>query len=385
MKTQRLLLLALCLLLALPLITPAQEVASPLTLAELEQFNQALLERAIADELDTFKTEEGGYLAKGNMYEVLVASPDLSPDSLVLSAALVHYGARNPELTGPRGAVTDMQLEDLLALFANDNPYLTGTREEAVLYIRGELPLAVQVGYVLRDGQQVLLVEYGVYYQAGEGVSRAGIQFTLEEGRVTAARTFIAPHTLSQQDAQEEIDRKKATQEAGDYLAYVSQGGSQLGREDLVLAGLDFLDITPQGASAILGEPHSEETADNTDDSALVTLQWPGVEAVFRQHGDSHKAYRLTVTDLPFEGPRGLKVGDTLAQAISRFEHGAQLPAIGGTLYGDAENQNPPYGLMITGIDGVELYYVLALEEGKVGLLLQFMDERIISMTLTYL
>lgn len=389
MKTLRMLVIAL-LLLAVSLSAAAQEAApaeeaGPLTLAELELFNQSLLERAINDKLETFQAEDGYYLAKGDMYEVQLASPDLSSDSLVLSGALVHYGSRNQVLEGPRGSRTEMNLPDLLALFANDNPYLTGTREVAVLYIRGVLPAAVQTGIVLREGQSVLLVEYNVYYQAGEGVSRAGIQYTIENDLVTAARSFVSQQTLSQQDAQAEIDKLLSLQEAGEYRAYVSQGGTPLGREDLVLAGVDFLDVSPQSIKDSMGEPEVEEKADNTGGGVIITQQWPGLEAVFQQNGDKVRAYRLTVSDLPFEGPRGIKVGDTLAQVISRFEHGAELPSIGGTLYGDAENQNPPYGLMITGMDGVELYYVMEVEENKVGLLLQFLDDQLVSMSLTYL
>jgi hypothetical protein len=387
MKTLRTLLIALlCLMISLPAFAGqnAAQAETPLTLAEVEQFNQQLLEKAIADELETFQTEEG-YLARGNMYEVLLGSPDIAPDSLVFSSALVYYGASNQELSGPRGSKTEMALGDLLALFANDNPDLTGTPQTAVLYIRGALPAAVHTGFILRDGQKILLVEYNVYYQAGEGVSRAGIQYTVEDEKITAARSFVSRETLSQAEAQEEIDLLLALQEKGDYRAYVSQGGTPLDREDLTLAGLDFLDTAPDIAKAVLGAPVFEDRADNSDGSVLITQQWPGMEAVFQQQDAEVKVYRLTATDAQYEGPRGIKTGNTLAQVIGRFEHGSHLPQIGGTLYGDAENQNPPYGLMISGLEGVQLYYVLAIDEVKVGLLLDFVDDVLVSMSITYL
>jgi hypothetical protein len=86
-----------------------------------------------------------------------------------------------------------------------------------------------------------------------------------------------------------------------------------------------------------------------------------------------------------FEGPRGLRLKDTLAQAISRFEHTGELHQGGGELYGDALNQNPPYGLMVVNEDSTLLYYAVSVQENKVGLLLEFVDDVLVSMSITYL
>ena len=85
------------------------------------------------------------------------------------------------------------------------------------------------------------------------------------------------------------------------------------------------------------------------------------------------------------KGPRGVRLEDTLAQALSRFPHGGVLGEAGGTLYGDAENQVPPYGLMRIEADSTLLYYAFEAEAGKAGLVLAFVDDALVSMTLTYL
>ncbi len=383
MKRFFIFLLALAFLLSFS--ASAQEAPKPLALAEIEQFNQQLLDRAMADGLEPFASEEG-YLARGEGYELLLSSGDLSGDSVVLSAALHGLGHEQEEpLEGPRGIRLEMKADDLLALFPNDNPYLSGNGDSAVLYIAGELPAAVYAGFVLRQGRTLTLAEYDVYYQAQDGVSRAGIQVTFEQGLVGAVRSFFPSRGLSQEEARQALDHLRALQEETGYIAYGDGVGTQLTREDLVLAGLDFVDLTSAQAKAVLGEPGNEETVSNSGGGSLVTLQWPGAEAVFRLEGEKERAVRLTVREGILEGPRGLRIGDSLAQAISRFEHGEDLPDKGGALYGDAAGQQPPFGVMAAGPEGATLYYAVKTDKGNAALMLEFIADVLVSMTLTYL
>ena len=99
--------------------------------------------------------------------------------------------------------------------------------------------------------------------------------------------------------------------------------------------------------------------------------------------GKGARAERITVNAGSFDGPRGLRLGQSLAQAISLFAHGEELPVEGGTLYG--EGQTPPYGTMVSGSGYVSLYYVIGSDHGAAGLVLTFMDDKLASMSLTYL
>lgn len=381
---KRIITLALTFVLLFSLAAKAQQEApQPLTLAEIEQFNAELLARAIREDL-TPVPAEGGFLARGESYELLLSSEDLSGDSVVLSAALVRGGHGEEALPGPRGLRLETPAEEALTLFPNDNPFLAGTPDSAALYVAGELPAAVHLGFLLREGQKLTLAEYGVLYQADEGVSRAGVQLTFEQGLLSAVRSYVSAGSMGQEEARETLDALRALQEETAYIAYGSQEGTRLTREDLVLAGLDFVDLTRETALNALGAAANEETADNGGGS-LVTMQWPGVEAVFIVEGGNEKAQRLTVREGLLEGPRGLRIGDSLAQAISRFDHGEDLPVQGGALYGDAAGQKPPFGALVAGADGTTLYYAVETDKGSAALMLEFIQDSLVSMTMTYL
>lgn len=383
---KKLLCLLLCLLL-LPIFALAEEAPGPLTLAEIEQFDQALLAQAIKDKLEPFAAE-GGFMVRGENYELLLAGEDLSADSLVLSAALVWAGPPHEGeavLEGPRGSQPGMLSEQLLPLFLNDNPYLAGRQDGAVLYIAGELPAATMTGQVFRDGQQLQLVEYKVYYQAGDGVAQAGLQFTLEQGFVTAMRSFIIKEALGQQEAGEQLAALRDLQEQTAYVAFGDKDGSQLAREDFDLGGLDFFDSDLAAATTLLGQPDNQETLDNSDGSQLLVCQWQGLEAVFTRKGEATKLERITVNGGSYEGPRGLQLGDTLAQVLPRFDQSAQPGAQGGALYGQADKQEPPFGLMVVSQEGTQLYYAIAAQSGKAALILEFVDDVLVAMSLSYL
>ena len=397
--------LALLVCLVLTLLAPAalpetQNTPEGLKLAEIEQFNHDLLLAAISENLPPFAAE-GGYVVRGANYEILLQGEDLSPDSVVLSAAIIAPGSGMQEgeiseeaegtgtapaiLTGPRGSLPGMKAADLLALFLNENEFLQGQTNSAALYIEGTLPAAVGTGFVLRDGQELQLAEYDVYYQVGEGVARAGVMYTIEHGFVTAIRSFVSSEALSQQEAENELNKLRELKEQTEYIAFGERSGSQLVREDLSLGGLDFLDTDDKMAAALLGEPVSRETHENSDGSMLLILQWEGFEAVFTQKADVTRAERLTVNGGNFEGPRGLKINDTLAQVISRFEHSGGAPDETGLLYGDALNQVPPYGLMVQGAESTLLYYAVNLDNGEAALIVEFVDDLMVSMSITYL
>ncbi len=377
---KRLLVILMSLLLVAGSLALAEEARGPLTLAEIEAFNEALLARGAKEELTT-RALDDHYLAMGKGYELTLSSSDISDDSVVLGAAIGVDAQGISELKGPRGIQVGSAVEELLKTYPNDNPYLAGNQDGAVLYISGILPAAVYTAFVVRDGQAISLVEYNVYHQVDNGVARAGLQYTIDQGVVRAIRSFMTQEALSQTEAQEAISRLAALQEENSVVTNAGDLGTPLEREDMSFGQMDFFDLTPEGAKAALGEPEFEEKAG----AGLLTLQWPGVEAVFSldKDGKALRAERVTVTDGNLEGPRGLRLGQTLAQVISLFAHGEDLPENGGFLYG--KEQTPPYGSLVVGGDYVSLYYVIEAEGGNAGLVLTVMENKLVSMALTYL
>ncbi|MDD3109959.1 MAG: hypothetical protein PHH32_04870 [Eubacteriales bacterium] len=380
---KRLTALLAALFLAVSGLALAEAAPAPLALAEIESFNAGVLGRAGAEE-PTLRQAGDAWLALGQGYELTLSSGDISTDSVVLGAAVTLEAGQDAQLKDPRGVTVDSPVEELLKAYSNDNPYLAGNQDSAVLYIAGELPAVVYTGFVVRDGQTLSLVEYNVYHQVDGGVARAGMQYTISQGRVRAIRSFLNLVPLSQAEAQEALGRLAALQEENSVVMNAGQPGSPLEREDMEIGGLDFFDLTPETAQAVLGAPEYEEEAKSAG-GTLVTLQWPGVEAVFslEEGGKGARAERITVNAGSFDGPRGLRLGQSLAQAISLFAHGEELPVEGGTLYG--EGQTPPYGTMVSGSGYVSLYYVIGSDHGAAGLVLTFMDDKLASMSLTYL
>ncbi|MDD2562479.1 MAG: hypothetical protein PHG11_09225, partial [Eubacteriales bacterium] len=174
---KRLTALLAALFLAVSGLALAEAAPAPLALAEIESFNAGVLGRAEAEE-PTLRQAGDAWLALGQGYELTLSSGDISTDSVVLGAAVTLEAGQDAQLKDPRGVTVDSPVEELLKAYSNDNPYLAGNQDSAVLYIAGELPAVVYTGFVVRDGQTLSLVEYNVYHQVDGGVARAGMQYT---------------------------------------------------------------------------------------------------------------------------------------------------------------------------------------------------------------
>ncbi len=336
---KRLLVILMSLLLVAGSLALAEEARGPLTLAEIEAFNEALLARGAKEELTT-RALEDHYLAMGKGYELTLSSSDISDDSVVLGAAIGVDAQGISELKGPRGIQVGSAVEELLKAYPNDNPYLAGNQDGAVLYISGILPAAVYTAFVVRDGQAISLVEYNVYHQVDNGVARAGLQYTIDQGVVRAIRSFMTQEALSQTGTAEAQEATAAWRPCRRRTAWspTPATGHPLEREDMSFGQMDFFDLTPggrQGRAGRAGKAFEEAGAGLHPAVA-------GVEAVFSLDKDGKALRAERASPSPTHpGPRGLRLGQTLAQVISLFAHG-DLPENGGFLYG--KEQTPPYG-----------------------------------------
>ena len=94
------------------------------------------------------------------------------------------------------------------------------------------------------------------------------------------------------------------------------------------------------------------------------------------------RAERIDVSLPGLEGPRGLRIGTELNQAIGRFEHGLELSSPTQLLYGDGEH--PPYGRMETQGGETQLSYALEQDGETIMLTLMFIDGDLVDMSLSY-
>ncbi len=377
--------LLLALLMAAPALAFTEDAsAQPLSLQELNAFAASLVERALAQRLEPVRGEEG-YSVSWPGCTLFLSSGDLSSDTVVSEAVILSKGeAGGPAAEAIRGVSVPDSVEALLAAYPNDNPDLAGTQQNAVLYLRGELPLPVSAGVLTREGQELRLVEHSVYYAADQGILQSGIQYTVENGAVSAVRFFGGAEAVTLEEAAERLRGLAALQEQTGYFAYDTRSPGPLTREDLSFAGLDFLDLSPQAAAAVLGPAVHEETIEDSNGELILIAQWEAAETafIFDAEGRFLRTDRFTVSSSAVEGPRGVRVGNTLPMVLSRFEHGeGPLPEESAVLYGDAGKETAPYGLLSVEEGSALVHY--AIEEGgrAVVLIFSFLEGILVEMS----
>lgn len=378
--------LLVCLLvLALLIPAAAEDLAAPkpLEAEELNAWTQSLLERAINDKLQVLETPEG-LQAHGRGYSVFPASRDLSPDTLLTGAVIDGESIGVQGLTGPRVSLVTQAVGAVLAAFPNDNPSLMGSEEAAVLYLRGAFPQPVLTGMVFRDGQDITLVEYAVFTPNTDSVDRSGVLFTVQDGFITAIRYFGAENVPTA-EALQQLSTLAALQEEKGYFSFSTSSPLPMQREDLVLGGLDFLDLDPESAISVFGEPVATETAQDSNGDRIDIVQWEplSITFIYDKGGNFLRAQQATVHGM-LEGPRGLRLGDSMLGALVRFPNESEtLSAAQVALYGDSANPAEPYGVLLQEGDTGTLHYGIPLSDGSVLFSCLFMDEELVEMSFT--
>lgn len=366
--------LLICLMMLLPAALAAEVEESPaLSLEEMEMYYATLLEQLKTEGCQITANEQGTFTAQSSAGDIFLSQQTLSDETHVLGARL------NVDTACLRGLKVGDTLDMILQLYPNDNPSLTGTYYEATLSFRGAEP-EICLGYALRDGQRVQEVTYVVYNWQADGILKAGITYTLDQGSIQQISLFTADELLTAEEVETEINDSAMIQEATEYFAYPSSmNGLELDpfcREDLLFAGLDFYGLTPEKAISVLGAAPVDEWTADSNGAFLRLLQWDSISLVCRY--DSSKqfqsVYSLSVNDDVMEGPRGLRIGDYLDTVLFRFRHSeGSLIENGMQLYGDG--QNAPYGTVTYGPDADTVTYAVSLDGEVVLLRLTFMDD----------
>lgn len=369
-------LMTVCLVCALCLPALAEEVA-PLTVDEVDAFLELLREEAMQDEnLTVVPSEEGGVYNATFAGGMLVLAEDaLHENTAIVGAELSASRADLRELSittsvdeMPLGA----HLGDVLAAYPCDNAVLYGTYEEAVLAMSGSLPGTAFAGVAQREGQRVNQVIYYAYETLGNATVRVQVAYRFDENQLMGISIVGAEEV---ENAQAEMDAYAALQEEMAYYAYPSsQDGSELDvfvREDLAFSGLDFLSMDYETLVERFGTPASDEWLEDTDGAFIRTCVWEGMEVTFKY--DAQKQFvaptHLVVTGVMLEGPRGVRVGDSMNSILYRFRHGEGDTVDGAmVLYGEANAA--PYGQLRYEGTGAYLTYLAQVPGGTVGLYL---------------
>ncbi|MCL2811237.1 MAG: hypothetical protein FWD25_05025 [Clostridia bacterium] len=317
----------------------------PATHAELLQWRDEIWAQTrhlpvYNDPLNTYDpTGSATYLIQLESYTVESISPTLDvEENPILSVTFNDTHAQ-----GPRGTGLGMWAEEILAAYPNDNPALIGNQEFAALYVSD-----AAWGLVMRDHRGLLNIEYGL----ADGFDCIILSYVIADGQVSDMRVSGFSETISPEELSERIAMVRGVAADNSFDPETAMlpplHAEMFHPGDLVFSGLDFLNETEQ--SMYLKEVEQSLYMSRFDGD-------PGLEIGFmarRFEGEDMRLESLRITDPKFEGPRGLRVGDPLLEALTRFR--SEDPAYQGPLtilYAPGETmKQPPFGLLEMHADG---------------------------------
>lgn len=372
--TMRKLLMLVMAALLLPLLAQAEDnSADTLLLQEVEEWVNRYHARALASKPlnDPAKSRtEDGYEFIYDFATIYASTPKMTEDT-VISAVVVT----SPGEEGPRGICIDDSTQVVLSAFYHENPNLAGSRDFAVLYMINLMPESMQWAQVQRDGQRVETIQYAVHDQlstGGEGYTDAGVIFTMKDGLVSAIRAYGLDSRISQRQVMSVADNLRAiAMEEGYTQVPFSYDGAALDKfsgEDLTINGVNCLNLTPDMAISMLGQPVADQWMEDGDNGYIRSMVFGSCELTFLcdRNQQNPQIYMILITQDGVEGPRAVRVGDSFAEVFNRFRNGeGEFDGVTTeVLYGDEATGE--FGVAEYGSDaGVTLRYGLVLEDGR--------------------
>lgn len=382
--------LFLALMMALSLTTAvAESDADALDYDELMDWAEGFKERALAagaplnDPTEEATYTEDGYAFVYDFATLYMDRPEMTADS-VLQAVVVY----SPEEQGPRGTGVDQLSSEVLNAFYNENDDLQGDSSFAALYVSDTMPAGALWGWVQRDGQRIETIQYAVHEQlssGGDGYTDCGLVYTLSDNLVAAIRAYGLNETISADEVRSNLDAVQEVSEKTEYAQVpTSINGSELemfDRDDLIFSGLDFLSLTPEEAEARLGAAQEDDWMED-EGAYLRSMEFASCTMTFSYDAQKQNPTleMLSIDMDGLEGPRCVRIGDTLSSVISRFRNGeGDYDGVSReVLYGDGENA--PYGLAEYGDDATAgLWYAAKLEDGRTVVLSMSFEQMYLS------
>lgn len=382
--------LFLALMMVLSLTTAvAESDADALDYDELMNWAEGFKTRALAagaplnDPTEEAAYTEDGYAFVYDFATLYMDRPEMTADS-VLQAVVVY----SPEEQGPRGTGVDQLSSEVLNAFYNENDDLQGDSSFAALYVSDTMPAGALWGWVQRDGQRIETIQYAVHEQlssGGDGYTDCGLVYTLSDNLVAAIRAYGLNETISADEVRSNLDAVQEVSEKTEYAQVpTSINGSELemfDRDDLIFSGLDFLSLTPEEAVARLGAAQEDDWMED-EGAYLRSMEFASCTMTFSYDAQKQNPTleMLSIDMDGLEGPRCVRIGDTLSSVISRFRNGeGDYDGVSReVLYGDGENA--PYGLAEYGDDATAgLWYAAKLEDGRTVVLSMSFEQMYLS------
>lgn len=374
------------LLLALTLLVFAVSGFAEATVAETVASPTPLTSAEVRDAVDSFHKLALGLEPLGTERSADEDGPDVW--TIEYDFGFIHTGDEKltenstiygiTVLTGEheivRGLSVGTSQSDLLSAFKCDNTGLAGDRFGALLSLDGNPEAGFTAATLSRDGQRNNYIMWQVT-EAKDGLFlNDGMICYLDGGMISGVDLYISGDTTPEEVA-DVWSLMTELSEKDDYVAVDMNytDGAMLepfSTADLVFSGIDFLNDVSESLPDLL----DEVMIDNGDGTFLHRVDGIGYTAILHADEEMRDLSLLQITILSddIEGPRGVRLGDSLIDDRVRFryedtefdyDHMTQL------LYGDGVTA--PYGIAIYGTDGsAELRYLLCTEDDREILLL---------------
>lgn len=350
----------------LMLLTPAMasenEEAARLSVGEIDIYISRVLSEAAAGE----HSLEANGDAEGAKVAFAGGTLTIAEDALSENAVVYAYDIAPGHLC-PRGLMVGDSLNTLMTLYPLDNVNLLGDYNSALMYLSGTAEEGVEYGLVTRDGQRIQEIRHCAIETSPDGATAVTVDYSVTNGIITGITVSGLNRLIPEEEVIAEVNALADLQEKRDYFAYpTSENGAELDmfmREDLQFSDLDFLDLTPESAMTVLGAAQSDTWMPDSTGENLRFMQWDGIEIIFRYDANKEfiSAHTFSMKDDIFDGPRGVRVGDTYFSVRERFMFGqGEITENTTFLYGDG--LTPPYATQLTSQSTAVLTYVL--EEG---------------------
>ena len=359
-------------------IASAEGGPEAVTAAELETLLATVREQTASAELLNDPADDAARSEDGIHFQYEIAEFYAGGDQLTAETPVNVLLFQDSEGEVFRGTGIDTQWIDLLAAFPLDNPELEGTKEQAVLYLKEKADGGFLYGTVFRDGQRLTAAEYGEMIKDGDEYRDVSVTYAMMNGLVTSIRIDgLNPAAKTEAaQAEETLAELKALSDTREYRQVkTSRVGSELtpfGADDLTFNGITYTKLTPD----TLPGNAEQEKIDNEDGTWLIRCDGDGWEAVFSCDSNEENAVILsfTILDPDTEGPRCVRLGDTMSDDYCRFRSEGNEMTDGMTelLYGSEESQE--YGLASFDYSDGEAFlrYVTEADGLRVELLLKY-------------
>lgn len=367
--------------------------ASALNWEELTAWAESYKERAMTatvlnDPTADAASSEDGYMFIYDFATLYMDRPEMTDEAQVRSVVVT-----DADEIAPHGTTIDMRAQDVLGAYYNENENLEGNRSFATLYVSDMMPDSAAWAWVQRDGQRVMTIQYAVHEQlatGGDGYTDAGLIYTMQDGLVAAIRAYGLEERITADEVKQNLaDVNRVAEER--YYAQVptSTVGTDLDpfeEDDLSFSGIHYLSMTPEEAEQELGQAREDTWMQDDNGTHLRSMEFADCSMTFVYDEKKSNPYLdMLIIDMDgMEGPRCVRVGDTLTSVLTRFRHGegSYDEAAGReTLYGMVGSA--PYGVAEYGGDApAMLMYVLACNSKTVCLHMTFEQMLLTEITL---